>query len=62
MKLVSWSAAGLLVVILGVKELIFHSRALRLLLNGLALVGVFLTLEAFRKTMIASLLEHLSRF
>lgn len=50
--------AGIALVILALKEWLFRGRTLKLVLNGVTLIGAFLVLEAFRKTMIAILMKN----
>ena len=50
--------AGIAMVVLGLKEILFRWRTFKLVLNGLALFGTFLVLEGFHKSMLAILLEN----
>ncbi|MCH7725738.1 MAG: hypothetical protein IH991_04550 [Planctomycetes bacterium] len=50
--------AGIAMVVLALKEILFRWRTFKLVLNGLALFGTFLVLEAFHKSMLAILLEN----
>ena len=50
--------AGIAMVVLALKEILFRWRTFKLVLNGLALFGTFLVLEGFHKSMLAILLEN----